>query len=161
MTRQLRQMRASDNVHHRRKNGLVLANGGVLTYQHVLVLSTQPRPNASPYPESNPLPEELTPEVLKLSNVSIPELDQRATGEAVVESYTVEFSRDGAPMRGHIIGRLRASGHRFIANHGDEGTLTQLASQTKEQIGRTGWVRNEEGTGRNLFTFSSERIAVL
>jgi hypothetical protein len=161
MTRQLRLLRRANNDNHHRKNGLILANGGVLTYQHVIVLSTNPRPDNSPYPESNPLPEELTPEVLKLSNVSVPELDEKANGEAVVESYTVEFGRNGAPMRGHVVGRLRGSGHRFIANHGDDGTLMQLTSQTKEQIGRTGWVRNEEGTGRNLFTFSLERMAVL
>lgn len=161
MTRQLRLLYASDNSNHRRKNGLILANGGVLTYQHVIVLSTSPRPNNSPYPESNPLPEELTPEVLKLSHIDVPELDEKANGEAVVESYTVEFGRDGAPMRGHVVGRLGDNGHRFIANHGDDGTLKQLASQTEEQIGRKGWVRNEDGTGRNLFTFNLEKMAVL
>lgn len=69
----------------------------------------------------------------------------------MAQTYTVEFNRDGTPLRGHIIGRLRGNGHRFIANHGDATTLQQLASGTREPIGRTGWVKNEGAKGRNLF----------
>jgi len=49
--------------------------------------------------------------------------------------------------------RLRSNGQRFLANDGDEGTLRELTSGLKEQVGRTGWVRNESTTGRNLFSF--------
>lgn len=38
-------------------NGLVLANGGVLTYQHVVCLSTQPRRDGKQYQEGNPCPD--------------------------------------------------------------------------------------------------------
>lgn len=44
------------------------------------------------------------------------------------------------------------SPERFIANHGDESTLKQLASGTREPIGRAGYVRTGDD-GRNLFTF--------
>ena len=50
------------------------------------------------------------------------------------------------------MGRMRGSPERFIANHGDESTLKQLASDTKEPIGRIGFVRPGKD-GRNLFTF--------
>jgi len=72
------------------------------------------------------------------------------------QTYTVEFNRDGTPLRGHIVGRLRANGHRFLANHGDEVTLRRLSSGVREQIGRSGWVRKDgEKDGRNLFSFEA------
>ncbi|OCK74214.1 hypothetical protein K432DRAFT_311184 [Lepidopterella palustris CBS 459.81] len=129
------------------RNGLVLANGGVLSYQHVVCLSSQPRKDKSLYPDKNPLPEILT-------DVIIPTTDAQAEGEATIETYTVEFKRDGSPLRGYIVGRLKSNDHRFVANHGDANTLKQLSISLEEQIGRTGWVRKDaEKEGRNLFTF--------
>lgn len=41
-----------------------------------------------------------------------------------------------------------------MANAGDAKTLEQLASRTKEPIGRVGWVSGGgNGKGRNLFVF--------
>jgi hypothetical protein len=68
MTRELRE--------RDEKYGLVLANGGTMTYQHVLLLSAE-APRQS-YPERNPLPEIIT-------DVSVPTVDETAEGEAVVE----------------------------------------------------------------------------
>jgi hypothetical protein len=59
------------------KHGLVLANGGVLSYQYVVCLSSQPRKNGRAYPE-NPLPE-------ILSDLPVPQIDERAEGEATIE----------------------------------------------------------------------------
>ncbi len=53
---------------------------------------------------------------------------------------------------GIIAAFLARNGHRFIANHGDESTLQQLASKSKEPIGRSGRVRQGDD-GRNLFSF--------
>ena len=58
--------------------GLILANGGVLTYQHALCLSTGPRRRGSAYPEMNPLPSHMT-------DIPAPEVTIHAEGEAVVE----------------------------------------------------------------------------
>jgi hypothetical protein len=58
------------------KNGLVLANGGVVTYEYVVCLSSKPR--SSPFPDRNPLPEYVTDE-------PIPTVDDKAEGEAVIE----------------------------------------------------------------------------
>lgn len=68
-----RQLRAGNG-----KYGLVLANGGVMTYQHVVCLSSSPRRDGSPYPERPPLPE-------VVSDVPIPAVNVQAEGEAVIE----------------------------------------------------------------------------
>ncbi|KAH8647817.1 thiolase [Xylariales sp. PMI_506] len=126
------------------QTGLVLANGGVLTYQHVVCLSREPRKDGRDYPSSRPLPE-------FVHNAPAPAFDEKAAGPAKIETYTVEFDRQGAPKWGHIVGRLTGSQHRFIANHADESTLLELAKPSSEVIGRSGVVKT--GTdGRNLFS---------
>ncbi|TVY35547.1 hypothetical protein LSUB1_G005578 [Lachnellula subtilissima] len=142
LTEMVRQLRSGKGL-----TGLVLANGGIATYQHVVCLSSRAR--NSPYPPTNPLPEFLADEP---GHAPVPAIDEKATGEATIETYTVEFNRRGAPARGYVVGRLKSSGHRFIANDADLATLQQLASTTKEPIGRSGWVETGED-GRNLFSF--------
>ena len=58
------------------KKGLVLANGGMVTYQYAVCLSSQPR--NSPYPDRNPLPD-------LLKDDPVPEVDDKAEGEAIIE----------------------------------------------------------------------------
>ncbi|ORY08858.1 acetyl-CoA acetyltransferase, partial [Clohesyomyces aquaticus] len=111
---------------------LVLANGGVLSYQYVVVLGRRPREGGD-YPQKNPLPD-----VLREGDVECAVGDE-VSGDAVVETYTVEFNRDGSPLRGYIVGRLKATGKRFLANHGDEATLRQMAGGTVEIVGKSGW----------------------
>lgn len=127
-------------------NGLILANGGVLTYQHAICLSTRPRRDGSAYPDKNPLPSHVT-------DISIPKITVQAEeGEALIETYTVEFNRSGAPAKGFIVGRLTRSNDRFVANTGNTKTLQQLSSGNSEPIGRVGWVKRSN-EGGNLFTF--------
>lgn len=71
MTRQIRQGKG--------KHGLVLANGGVITYQYVVCLSKQPRKDGSPYPSKNPLPDIIT-------TIPVPPVDSQAEGAAVIEA---------------------------------------------------------------------------
>jgi len=121
------------------KNGMVLANGGVLTYQHVLILSSNPR--VSPYPSANPLPE-------NLESLPRPEIATDAEGEATVETYTAEYDRKGKPSMGFVVLRLK-DGRRMVANV--EGmSLDELVRG--EGIGRKGMVRREKGGERNLFS---------
>jgi hypothetical protein len=68
-----RKLRAGDGTH-----GLVLANGGVLTYQHVICLSSQPRTDGQPYPARNPIPS-------IVENNTTPMIDETAEGEAIIE----------------------------------------------------------------------------
>ena len=138
MTRQLRDGKG--------KKGLVLCNGGLLSYQYVVVLSNEPRKEGQ-YPRENPLPQQIT-------DVPVPDLVLDAEGEAIVETYTVEFNRDGSPLRGHIVGRLKSNNKRFLANHSDESTLRQMAGGAGEVVGKSGWVWQDKKTkGRGLFAF--------
>lgn len=68
-----RRLRAGNGTH-----GLVLANGGVLTYQHVICLSSRPRADGQTYPAHNPLPS-------MLESDTIPKIDETAEGEAIIE----------------------------------------------------------------------------
>jgi hypothetical protein len=70
MTRQLRAGKG--------KNGLVLANGGWITYEHVICLSRSPRSDGLPYPDEDPLPGSVT-------DVQIPRIAEQAEGAAIVE----------------------------------------------------------------------------
>ncbi|KAK3670868.1 hypothetical protein LTR78_009312 [Recurvomyces mirabilis] len=141
MTRRLRSGRG--------KNGLILANGGVVTYQHVVCLSRSPRLDGLPYPNEKPLPTYVT-------DVQVPLVDGTVEGPATVETYTVEFGRDGRPAIAFIIGRLKSNGHRFIANHADEETLQACSTTEVEPIGRSGTVKTNDD-GRNLFSFTVPR----
>ncbi|KAJ5604363.1 Thiolase [Penicillium lagena] len=115
------------------RNGIILANGGVLSYQHAICISSQPRRNNSPYPDSNAL--------RNVVKEFVPVIDIEAEGKAIIETYTVEFHRDGSPMRACVVGRLIDNQHRFIANDGDHSTLQLLGSTSDEQIGKVwiGW----------------------
>ena len=73
LTAMVRELRNGNGQH-----GLILANGGVLTYQHVVCLSTRPRRDGSAYPDRNPLPPYLT-------DVPVPSISAQPEGEAVVE----------------------------------------------------------------------------
>ncbi|PGH23689.1 hypothetical protein AJ80_02295 [Polytolypa hystricis UAMH7299] len=141
VTEMVRQIRAG-----RGQKGLVLANGGLLTYQHVVCLSSKPLGQKS-YPKERPLPEAL--------QTPAPGVEHPATGEAVIETYTVDFNRDGSPSLGHIIGRLKSNGRRFIANAKDAATLQQLCSETKEPIGKSGWVTHNAEGAINIFKIDS------
>lgn len=65
----------------------------------------------------------------------------------------MEFNRDGTPLRGHVVGRLKSNGHRFIANHAEERTLRELCSTEVEPIGRSGTVKTGDD-GKSLFAFT-------
>lgn len=75
MTRRLRQGQA--------KNGLILANGGTVTYQHAICLSSHPRRDAYGYPRANPLPAMIT-------DVITPKILDMAYGDAVIEVSNYE-----------------------------------------------------------------------
>lgn len=121
MTRRLRGARET-------QNGLVLANGGVLSYQHAAVLSSSPRKDGRSYPVRAVLDEHMA--------VSAPTVVEQADGQAVVETFTVEYDRSNAPKQGFVVGRL-ADGRRFVANTRGRETLRALVSDDgPEPIGR-------------------------
>lgn len=90
ITAMVRQLRQPGRPH----NGLILANGGVVTYQHVIILSSSPRRDGTPYPARDPLPPVLTPD-------STPSVDAQAEGEAVIEVRALQQT-DTVPMKSVI-----------------------------------------------------------
>ncbi|TGO13509.1 hypothetical protein BTUL_0068g00160 [Botrytis tulipae] len=134
MTRQLRNKR--DQLSNRKNtgvsNGLILANGGVLTYQHVSITSD----------------EEDGLEIVGSEGL------KKGVWEGIIETYTVQFSRKNEPQTGFVVGRLEQSGKRFLANVADDKTLGNLVKESEEEIvGKRGWVWKEEDGKRNLFGF--------
>lgn len=154
MSRQLRAGR-------RGKHGLILANGGVLSYQHAVVLSSEK--SQRPYPRKAPLPEHCDELSSEMFDGSI-EASGNSGADAVIEAYTVDYTRKGKPRRGHVIGRLLSNKHRFIANHADQHTLTQLADTNgAEVVGRRGRVfqstKDDASPGHNVFSLvPSEKL---
>lgn len=70
LTEMVRELRKGNG-----ERGLVLANGGMVTYQYVVCLSS--KAPYGPYPSRNPLPD--------LLEGPAPQVDERAEGEAVIE----------------------------------------------------------------------------
>ncbi|KAK5230733.1 hypothetical protein LTR47_007288 [Exophiala xenobiotica] len=160
MTRQLRNGKGKGKGKGKseRRNGLILANGGWVTYQHVICLSTMPRRQqggagagaGGAYPDTAPLPDRVTDVPVPPVDVKVDEGEQ----DAAIETYTVEFNRDNTPRQAYIVGRLKTNGHRFVANEGDKETLMQLSSTTEEQIGKVGRVWNDGQ--RNRFVLQNK-----
>jgi len=80
---------------------LILANGGVLTYQHILVLSTSPRlhHDRAPYPSTSPLP--------LLLSTPPSQIGSSPEEEAQIKTYTIDYDRFNRPKLGHVVGRMK------------------------------------------------------
>jgi acetyl-CoA C-acetyltransferase len=78
---------------------------------------------------------------------------ERAEGPATIESYTVQFNREGEPELAIVIGRLgngEKPGARFIANTPADADL--MRAMTREEfVGASGRVSHEAESGRNVF----------
>lgn len=112
--------------------GLVTGNGWYLTKHSATVLASAPYEVRAP---AAPLPAGRTGPPVRLV--------AQAAGPARIETYTVIFSRDGAPERGVVVGRLD-TGERFLANTpSDRTTLEALVA--REGVGRSGRATFENG----------------
>jgi acetyl-CoA C-acetyltransferase len=121
--------------------GLVTGNGWYLTKHAASVWSSEPRPGDAPQAAlPDPLP---SADMEKTPASAVAE----AAGRAVVETYTVLYDREGAPVRGIVLGR-QADGQRFLANTPEDRSLLEAFVAT-EQIGREGTLSQRDG--RNVF----------
>ncbi len=121
--------------------GLCTANGWFLTKQSVGIYSTKPV-------DGDWIRE--APSVIqdRIDALPHPEIIDRPTGPAVIETYTVVHAREGARM-GIVIGR-DAAGRRFVA-HTPDDAATLLDLEAREGVGRTGVVGPHPDGVRNLF----------
>jgi acetyl-CoA C-acetyltransferase len=129
-------------THQLRSNGrvgLVYANGEYVTKHHAILLSADPHPDG--YVGAGA-------EVAQTGRNGPPVVD-RAEGPATIETWTVEFDREGKPLTAYVIGRL-PDGSRFAANgvQGDAALLNRLVDEDRNTIGQPVLVRHRDG--RNL-----------
>jgi acetyl-CoA C-acetyltransferase len=121
------------------EHALLTGNGWYLTKHSATVLSRQPGP-----PSTRSNAESVESKARSKWSTDPVQLEPEANGAAVVESYTIIHGPDGAPERGIIIGRLKESNRRFLANTPTDPQL--LADLEKaELIGTQGHVRFENG----------------
>jgi acetyl-CoA C-acetyltransferase len=117
------------------KLGLLYGQGGYVNKHHTLVVSTTP-PVA---------PLELDFSVQQQADRRrgpVPPLNEDYCGFATIETYTVPYARDGAPLQGVVIARNPA-GERVMARvpASDESTLAILLSTEKSAVGTAGHIR--------------------
>ena len=75
--------------------------------------------------------------------------DEAPTGMGHIESYTVAHVA-GKPPQGILMGRMEATGNRFVAHMTSEGAHVQRLMQ-EDGIGLQGTLAPHED-GRNIFT---------
>ena len=111
--------------------GLVGANGGIMSKYSVGVYSTAP---AAWTPDAS---RDLQAEI---DGWAAPEQARHADGPAVIETYTVKHTSDGA-RTGIVVGRLDHDKRRFVAR-GEDPDLEDLLTAAKEPIGAPVYVRS-------------------
>lgn len=122
--------------------GLITGNGWYLTKQSTGIYSTK-RPEA-PFEREDPAI--LQREIDALPH---PEIVERPSGRATIETYTVVHRREG-PFTAIVVGRDEA-GRRFAANTPQDPQLL-AAMEASEQVGRSGTVGPAPDGQTNLFT---------
>jgi acetyl-CoA C-acetyltransferase len=115
--------------------GMVTANGNYVTKHSFGVYSTMPSRGTWQREDPGRLQAELDalPKAKLIKNPS---------GPATIETYTIMHGKTGAEF-GALLGRLTATGERFIANtSSDRRTLDDL--QERDSLGRRGTVQSHE-----------------
>jgi acetyl-CoA C-acetyltransferase len=120
--------------------GMVTANGGWLSKHAVGIYSTTPF-NGTWCRENPTIGQQI------ISSMKSPELSEKPEGNAVIETYTVYFDRNG-PKRGIVIGRLVDNNKRFIANTPTDPSLLN-SMIIEEGLDRKGTVSS--ANGMNIF----------
>ena len=120
--------------------GLVTGLGWYITKHSVGIYGSDAPPK--PFSRHDPALDQASIEAMPRTP-----LVHAANGRGAVETYTVLHDRDGAPMRGLIVGRMD-DGSRFLANtSADREVLEGL--EREEAIGKVGSVSSRDGT--NVF----------
>ncbi|MFZ0269618.1 acetyl-CoA acetyltransferase [Caulobacter sp.] len=114
--------------------GLLYGQGEFVTKHHGLVLADRPAPQGARSLEAISVQGQAD-----ARRGAIPAFVENATGQAVLETHTVLYDRDGAPTHGVAIVRT-ADGARALARvpAADADTLAALTNPDAFPIGRTG-----------------------
>ena len=119
--------------------GLVTGLGWYVTKHALGIYSAAPPPR--PWQREDPSASQA-----EIDRMPHPTVTTSPQGRGVIETYTVLHDRDGAPIKGLVIGRLE-NGQRFLANTPDDRAVLE-ALMTKEGVGRAGTVSATNGTNR-------------
>jgi acetyl-CoA C-acetyltransferase len=119
--------------------GLVTALGWYLTKHAIGVYAAVPKDGA--FVREDPAARQAV-----LDAQRAPALTTEPSGGATIETYTVLHDRDGAPVRGLVIGRLD-DGRRFLAATPEDRVLLE-GLVAREAVGLRGRVAAAEGAGR-------------
>lgn len=131
----MRQLRANPGSF-----GLVTANGNYVTKHSFGVYSTTPS-QGSWHRES--------PAIVQAEVEALPKatLTETPSGPATIETYTIMHGKTG-PEFAVVIGRLKETGHRFVANTPTESAVLRDLLE-HDGLGRSGIVRHQDG--HNIF----------
>ncbi len=126
---------------------LVTGLGWFATKHSVGVYSA--RPPRGPWRRTDPAQDQAEVDAMG----SPPFLEPPPQGDAVIETYTVAFDREGRPEQGIIIGRLQEDGRlgaRFFANTEPNPELLWAMTRV-EFVGHRGRVSPDSDSGKNVF----------
>lgn len=121
--------------------GLVAANGGFLSKYAVGIYSSEPcefRVCSSADVEQ------------AMAEERPPIFERRPSGDATVETYTVDYHRDGSAKTAIVLGRLNDSGARFLATTAPDDAKTAQRFSVEEGLARR--IAVTPGESRNTFT---------
>ena len=106
--------------------GFVGANGGMLSKYSAGVYSTKPK--AFKKSDSTPLQQ-------IIDRWDSPDIIEQAEGAAVIETYTLLYHK-GAAQTAIVVGRLKATGERFVANQEADASRTLLTMIDEDPLGK-------------------------
>ncbi|GAA3802809.1 acetyl-CoA acetyltransferase [Qipengyuania pelagi] len=112
--------------------GLLFANGGYATYNHTIILSSEP--TGARFPQDYDYQAEAD-----ARRGPIPAIDEAYTGPVTLETYTVQYTRSGEVRMGTVVART-ASGKRVLAciPAEDGETLATLTDGARDPVGLDG-----------------------
>ena len=112
--------------------GLLFANGGYATYNHTIILSSEP--TGARFPQDYDYQAEAD-----ARRGPIPAIDEAYTGPVTLETYTVHYTRSGEVRMGTVVART-ASGERVLAcvPAEDGETLATLTDGARDPVGMAG-----------------------
>lgn len=130
--------------------GLLYGQGGYVNKHHALIVST-----AAP---SSPMATDYSVQpAADAARGPVPPLVENYSGPVKIETYTVTYARDGAPLSGIVIART-PDGARLMARtpSDDHATIEALTSMSKSAIGADGYVHTDV-FGKPTFNLGKEK----
>ena len=129
----------------RSRQAMVTANGWYLTKHAIGIYAGSP--SAQPWNDRD------DSSVQRAINAgALPAPVEKASGPLSVEAYVIRHDHAGRPLSGTVIGRLEEGSRTLAVIDADPDELLQM--ENIELVGKTGDVRHDPGSGRNVARFN-------